>query len=141
MTTAIAVRGAMMPPVEAYKAPNKTGPKMAVTFPTPSAIPNPVARYCVGKSSLVYGYTAPHAPKLKNLTSARLTNNAQSSVAAAKKYPLTHPKIRKTAKVRLRPQASTRNIETREPANRARAETTKNSARSPPTNPTAANTG
>src|SRR2546425_3584736 len=55
ITIAIDARGAMIPFVDASRAPKITGPRIAVTFPTPSAIPNPVARYSVGKSSLVYG--------------------------------------------------------------------------------------
>src|SRR6267378_881820 len=141
MTIAIAVRGAMIPPVDAYNVPKITGPRIAVTLPTPSASPNPVARYWVGNNSLVYGYTAPHAPRLKKLTNARLTNRVESSEAVAKKYPLMPPRIRNRARVRLRPHASTRNIETRYPGNCASADTTKNVARRPTLDPTAAKTG
>src|SRR3989442_6704305 len=138
---AIAVRGAMMPPVDAYSAPKITGPRIAVTFPTPSARPNPVARYWVGNSSLVYGYTAPQAPRLKKLTKARLTKSVASCDAVAKTYPLTPPRMRKRAKVRFRPHFSTRYIETPYPGNCANAETMKNDARRPTSEPTAPNTG
>src|SRR3990170_653191 len=65
-------------------AANTRGASTAVIFPTPSATPKPVARYCVGNSSDVYGYTAPQAPRLKKLTNTRVRTRVQKSWAVAK---------------------------------------------------------
>ncbi len=75
----------MIPPVLRRRYPNITGPAMDVTFPTPSAMPKPVARYWVGNSSGVYAYTAPHAPRLKKLTRSRLARTTAKLEAVAKR--------------------------------------------------------
>ena len=55
MTSATKLSDHTVSPDQSISAPKRYGPPMAAPFPTPSTIPNALARSRVGKSSDVYG--------------------------------------------------------------------------------------
>src|SRR6266498_1846362 len=70
-------------PVASLRWPKMYGPAIAAALPTPSIRPKALERSRVGNDSDVYGYTAPHAPRLKKPTkTSAVTYTAWESAAA-----------------------------------------------------------